>query len=675
MAVEMSKTAKQVADTIAALRFVHSADVSPDGRQVAWCLSRIVGDDECVDLHLATIDPASVGGDVVETLPFMSSGRSTAPEFSPDGRHLAFLHDGPASDGSSGDRGQQIVVLDLASLSTRTVTSLPQGVASRPRWSPDGRTIAFTAGSAPVDRSLPYRVTRNVGWMDGIGLVDDAVNDIHVVDVDTLELIRLTDDGSLLGNPEWHADCHQLTYVAIAAAGEWRLEGRIRTVDLAGNATTVAALADVFSVAVHPDFIVGTSTGSAAKGDDPHGHLFTVAADGSCTERSGELDVNGDVIPDLPVPFTDPVPILLLHGDSALVRVQVRDRLEIHRVGLHGATSTQVALATSGCVYPLAIRGEHLLYAEGERLRAPDLHVRNLATGHDVRVSDTASFNDAFLTPLRVEHLTAYAEQGPAVQTTFLAPAGTNGPLPTVMLMHGGPETAFGEAMFLDAHALCEAGLGVLLVNARGSRGYGRDFVTAPRGDWGGIDAADFIAAVDLAIERRLADPERLGVAGLSYGGFMSTWLIGQTDRFKAAVAENPVTNFVSFYGTSDVGLSFGPRIMGGPIETNVEQYVASSPVTFAENVTTPTLLIVSDHDRRCPPEQALQFYSRLRRAGCVAELLIMPGASHDSAVNGSPVVRRAQNEALVDWMTTHLLGGAGHLLGGAGHLLGGAGQ
>ncbi|GAA1809429.1 S9 family peptidase [Agromyces neolithicus] len=632
---------------IASLRFVHSADLSPDGGQVVWCRSRLEGDEEVIDLLLTQVDPT--GSEVL-----VSTGRSTDPEFSPDGRSVAFLH-GDAETA-------HVAVIDLETRNLAMLTSMPQGVAGRPRWSPDGRKIAFTVGPESVDRSVPYRVTRALGWLDGVGLVEDAINDIHVLDVATHEITRLTHDDSLLGTPEWHPDSASLSYIAESGADDWQHHGRVRTVDLSGSGREIARLDEVFSIAVAGEGaggrgrIVATTAGPSLLGDDLRGRLFTIGDDGAVTIRSGDLDINGDVIADLPIPFTDQKSLILVHRGDALVRVQVGDRLEIHRIALGGGTSTSLEVGGPGSVYPIAVRGDRLLYARGDLLKAPDFWVRDMVSGADTRITYTADDNAARLTSLRVERLTARSPGGPEVQAVFVSPIDAASPLPTVLLIHGGPESAFGEALFLDAQLLCEAGFGVLMANPRGSRGYGDEFLASIRGDWGGIDAADLLAAVDEAVDRGLADPDRLGVSGLSYGGYMTTWLIGQTDRFRAAVAENPVTNLVSIYGTSDIGLTFAPQLTGGPISTAFDQYVASSPVTNAEQVTTPTLLIVSDEDHRCPPEQSFQFYSRLRSTGCTAELLILPGASHAGAVNESPVVRRAQNDALVEWMTRHLL-------------------
>jgi len=632
--------------TIAALEFVHSADLSPDGRYAAWSISRIEGDVEHIDLMLTEI------GSTDSTV-LVTGGKSTDPEFSPDGAAIAFLH---ADDGAA----PQIHLLELTGRTTSALTSVLQGVAGRPRWSPDGRHIAFTVGPAPRDRDKPYRVTRAIPWRDGVGLVDDAINDVHVLNPRSKEITRLTNENSLIGVPEWHPDSFHLSFITSGRQDEWRHEGGIRTVDLNGNSTHIADLADIFSITVTDTGHVATSSGNSWIGatDSPtetFGRVFTIE-DGAFDIRSAQLDINGDVVPDIPVPFADPHPRILMHGGAAIVRVQHRDRLELYRIPLTGDAAPALELSAEGSLYPVAIRGDLLLYGEGDRLTAPDLHVHNLVTGESTRVTDTASCNRRILTPLRVEHLWIDADRDLAVQATFLAPADSEGAQPTVLLMHGGPETAFGEALFLDAQLLCEAGMAVLLVNARGSRGYGHEFLTASRGDWGGVDADDFLAAVDLAVERGLADGDRLGLAGLSFGGYMTTWLIGHTDRFRAAVAENSVTNLVSLYGTSDIGMAFLPTEIGGSIGAAFEQYLKSSPIMSAEQVTTPTLLIVSSADHRCPPEQSLQFYHRLKSTGCEVEMVVLPGASHAGSVNEDPVVRRAQNDALVGWLADRLL-------------------
>jgi dipeptidyl aminopeptidase/acylaminoacyl peptidase len=204
---------------------------------------------------------------------------------------------------------------------------------------------------------------------------------------------------------------------------------------------------------------------------------------------------------------------------------------------------------------------------------------------------------------------------------------------------------------------LCGAGYAVLRVNHRASTGYGDAFSTAIKGDWGNLDYNDLMAGVDYVVEKGLADPDRLGVTGLSGGGNLSCWIVGQTDRFKAAVPQNPVTNFISFYGVSDIGVWFAAEQMGGHPHEIPDVYVKCSPITYAHRCTTPTLLIQSEHDWRCPPEQSEQFYTVLKANGCIVEMVRLPNAAHAAAIGGAPVNRRIHNEALLDWMNRYVLG------------------
>jgi dipeptidyl aminopeptidase/acylaminoacyl peptidase len=204
---------------------------------------------------------------------------------------------------------------------------------------------------------------------------------------------------------------------------------------------------------------------------------------------------------------------------------------------------------------------------------------------------------------------------------------------------------------------LCGAGYAVLMVNHRASTGYGDEFSTAIKGDWGNLDYTDLMAGVDYAIARGIADPERLGVCGLSGGGNLTCWTIGQTDRFKAAVPENPVTNWISFYGVSDIGPWFAVEQMGGHPHEIPEVYVRCSPITYAHRCKTPTLLIQGEHDWRCPAEQSEQFYTVLKANGCTVEMLRLPKASHAGTIVGAPINRRIHNEALLDWMDRYVLG------------------
>jgi len=234
-----------------------------------------------------------------------------------------------------------------------------------------------------------------------------------------------------------------------------------------------------------------------------------------------------------------------------------------------------------------------------------------------------------------------------------IAAEGASRPLPTVLFVHGGPYIATGRAFRYDFFMLAAHGFRVLFGNFRGSAGYGEEFARAIMGDWGSA-LPDHIGIVDEAIARGLTDPARVGVWGASHGGFATCWLVCQTSRFKAAVAEAAVTNFFTAYYLSDAPEGFARELGGRPDEIP-DVYRARSPITYARNCKTPTLLIHGEEDLRCPIAEAEQFLRALQDAGCVTELVRIPGASHLGDSLGPVAARRAQNGALLGWFLEYL--------------------
>ena len=244
-------------------------------------------------------------------------------------------------------------------------------------------------------------------------------------------------------------------------------------------------------------------------------------------------------------------------GREAIVGVQTGGEVALVRVALDGDEShALVSGGTRACV-PIAASGRSVLFAAFGFTDPGDLYVVDPDTGTEKRLTH---INDELLSELALPTaapLRFSSIDGAAVEGWFLQPADSSRPLPTILSIHGGPHGAWGASFHFDHLMLVGAGYGVLLVNHRASTGYGDAFATAIMGDWGNLDYADLMAGVDHAVEEGLADPDRLGVSGLSGGGNLTGWVIGHTDRFKAACPENPVFNWFSMYGTSDVGASF----------------------------------------------------------------------------------------------------------------------
>ena len=643
-------------------RFVIAADLSPDGSRVVFAQTRITpgeeeDDDEVEhsDLHLLEVESGEV-----RRLTFDDSTNS-APAISPDGSSVAFM--------STRTEKPQLWLLPLDGGEPRKLTDLAQGVGGGAVWSPDGCKIAFTAGpqEEPRKPERPYRIDRTVWRFDGIGVLDDAIQDVYVVDVAdaAAEPRRLTDDRFMNSQPKWSADGQSLVYVASHDPDSHELASRLRRVDLEGTVTDLTA-PDGLVVSHAPmgdgrvayvlDFEHDKVVGSRAS-------LYVLdPATGTRTRRGADIEghIEGGIQPDNPAARIGEGELLLSNGDrDAVVPVQTGGEKALVRVALDGAESHQVVAGGTRVCLPISAGGENVLLAAFGFTEPGDLYLVDLDSGEERRLTRLNQDVLAELALPTVVPLHFPSVDGAPVEGWFLQPAGSETALPTLLNIHGGPHAGWGAQFNFDNLMFTGAGYGVLLVNHRASTGYGDAFATAIRADWGNLDYADLMAGVDYAIEQELADPDRLGVFGISGGGNLSGWVIGHTDRFKAACPENPVFNWFSMYGTSDVGADFSVRELGGTPYEAEDVYRRCSPITYAQLCTTPTLFLQHESDYRCPAEQTEQFFTVLRVNGVPAEMLRFPNTPHSGSVIGPIGHRRAQNEALLDWMNRYVLDAA----------------
>jgi dipeptidyl aminopeptidase/acylaminoacyl peptidase len=247
---------------------------------------------------------------------------------------------------------------------------------------------------------------------------------------------------------------------------------------------------------------------------------------------------------------------------------------------------------------------------------------------------------------------------GGPIETWIASPA-TAGeePLPTIVDIHGGPLGGWAPAPSLEVVLLCARGYRVLLPNIRGSHGYGADWIRPHLGNWGGPDAEDVHAALDHAIGLGLSDPDRLGVMGLSYGGFLTNWLVGTSDRFKAAVSESGVTNQVSAWAEGDAGVEFNRMaLMGDPLSPEgVDRLWRQSPLAHVANVRTPLLLLQGEADLRCPLSDNVQLFFGLRVLRRTVELVVYPEEFHVYATSGRPDRRIDRHERVLAWFDRYV--------------------
>ncbi|GEM89546.1 S9 family peptidase [Oceanithermus desulfurans] len=246
------------------------------------------------------------------------------------------------------------------------------------------------------------------------------------------------------------------------------------------------------------------------------------------------------------------------------------------------------------------------------------------------------------------------APEGHDVQGWVLLPAG-DGPHPAVLYVHGGPHAAYGRAMLFEFYLLRARGLAVVYANPRGSVGYGQDYAQI-KGRWGEADAADLLGFLDAAVDRFGLDAGRLGVAGGSYGGFMTNWLTARhPDKFKAAATQRSICNWTSFWGASDIGIRFAELELGAGLWEDPSRYWQQSPLAHAHALKTPTLVVHAEQDHRCPIDQGETWFAALVSRGVPARFLRVPEEGHELSRSGRPDRRVKRLEEILDWFTQRL--------------------
>jgi dipeptidyl aminopeptidase/acylaminoacyl peptidase len=232
-----------------------------------------------------------------------------------------------------------------------------------------------------------------------------------------------------------------------------------------------------------------------------------------------------------------------------------------------------------------------------------------------------------------------------------VTPPGT-GPHPVLLLVHGGPHSAYTPALFDEAQMYAGAGYAVVMGNPRGSAGYGHQHGRSVIGGLGTVDVDDLLALLDAALDRSECDASRVGVMGGSYGGFMTSWLCSHAEgRFTAAISERAVNAWDSFAGSSDIGYYFARAYVGADRDSQWR----ASPLAYADDIAVPLLIIHSEQDWRCPLEQGQRLFVALKSRGAEVEMLVFPGEGHELSRSGRPRHRRQRFDAILDWWSRYL--------------------
>ncbi|MFF1823610.1 serine hydrolase [Kribbella sp. NPDC058245] len=624
-------------DDLAELAVPEEPALSPDGSQLVYVL-RATDLKADRDLRNLWRVPATGG----EPRQLTRSDGDRSPVWSPDGSQLAFLRakDGPA----------QLWVLPSDGGEPEQLTTLPLG-AGAPKWSPDGTQIAFSApvDTAPGSTDAPIATERLDYQADGVGWFRTVRKHLHVLDVATKKCRQATEGDWHAGNPAWSPNGTELAFGAAtdpdadltAKAPAYVLDAadskaKPRLVALAdGQVSAAGWTADGESL-----LLVGTLTTQVG-----HSRLLRVElASGAVTDLTESFDRN--VMVGGPA-YPGGLPVLIDDGATVLFCARDRGCTHLYSVPVDGGTPERVLGQPGHNLSGLSVAGGVATTTRTTETSYGEVVTVDLKTG-------TATTRTSYGEKLAdVEHFLREEREftisdGTAVEAWLIRDPLATGAQPLLLDIHGGPHGAWSAGAD-EVHAyhqeLVARGWSVLLVSPRGSDGYGEEFFTGVIDGWGTSDGKDFLEPIDQLVAEGIADPDRLAVAGYSYGGFMTCYLTSRDNRFAAAVTGGVISDLTSMTGTSDLARYLTAfELSGGDL-------AAMSPMTQIDQVRTPTLVIHGDADRRCPLGQAQQWHTALRERAVPTQLVLYPEADHLFILQGKPSYRVDFNRRILDWV------------------------
>jgi len=617
-----------------AVHFVNDPQLSPDGVQVAYVLTTV---NEQRNRRESSIWMVAVDGRSEPRRLSAEGFNSTSPRWSPDGSRLAFLS-ARSVDAAGGEAPKtQILVLAMNGGEAQVVSRVKNGVSSF-QWSPDGaRFVAVSrkglsddvaAGAHKTDtrhyKNIYYKFN-DTGWFD------DKRTHLWIIEGTTGKDKQITSGEDWNDtDPQWSPDGTRIAFVSDRTGHEYDLGFNKDVWVISRDGDGLTKISDhAFEDNLprwSPDGKQILFAGKIARKQFPR--LYVAPAAGGSSSRLVGADV--DTIPQNP----------RWVGSRIVFQAEAKGQVQLFSVDpVHGTLSNVTSGERSVHNFDINEKAGVIAYLANDFRNMDDIYVADLNAKNERRLTQVNSGMWGDLDLASVERVQYKSIDGWAVDGFLVKPVGwqPGKKYPMILSIHGGPANMYNTGWNQEFQVYAAKGWAVFFTNPRGSTGYGQKFERGILNNWGGMDYQDVMAGVDAVLKQNpWIDSDRLGVTGGSYGGFLTNWILGHTTRFKAAVTLRSISNFVSDEGTRD-GAYGHEEDFRGLVFDELDQYWNASPLKFAKNVKTPTLILHSDNDYRVPLEQGEQWFRALKHYGVDAEIVIFPRENHNLTRTGEP--------------------------------------
>jgi dipeptidyl aminopeptidase/acylaminoacyl peptidase len=664
-------------------QWIASPQISPDGSKIVYTLVKVTPKHDNYETAL-WMTPAA-GGPARQ---LTSGPHDSGAGWSPDGKLLAFLR---ATEKDGKPEPPQIYLLSMEGGEARPLTEMPKGAGGL-MWSPDGRSIAFSSDAlakdfekkkddAPPESDVRV-ITRAEYRQNGEGYVDpDRPSHIWMVDVPRVpagsQKARPVTTGEFSEDEiTWSRDGSKLYFTSDRVKESYYEPPASAIYEVSATGGEIHKVADlggpIYALSLSPDGGHLAFVGEISRGEGvvqrsySQPDLFVTAVEpGSAPKNltaNYDFDIAGSVGGDQEPPRGGggSKPVWSADGRSIFVKTAEEGRVNIERID---SETGQVKAVTKGdqtlISYSATPDGSKIAALVSTPTNVGDVFVVNSASGAMERVTHVNAELFGKLRLTEPEMIWYKSFDGRRIQAWVQKPpdfeAGKKYPL--ILDIHGGPHAAYGYVFDHEFQWMAAKGYVVLYPNPRGSTSYGQDFGNVIQYAYPGDDYKDLMAGVDELIARGWVDPEKLGVTGGSGGGVLTNWVIGHTDRFKAAVSQRSIADWSGFWYTADFAQFTPMWFRGAPWEQEAD-YKARSPITYIQNVHTPLMLIEGESDLRTPPadggEQMFRALNYLKRT---VVMVRFPGESHELSRSGKPVHRVERLENIVAWFDKYLMG------------------